>query len=171
MSTSNRKGRKPRQERKEFSRTTYNDPPPRFAHRRNLHENYDSNKFSGNYGSSNQSGGESGFSPRKERDRQINYGTRSYSNKMYGNGTYRLLSLSAAISIYFCLADDQLPQLLGKLENASMERCCRTAQQVLSYMEQAENKGVCIISCSKTLPSRVTITGCTAVYGAVSCCH
>ena len=86
MSTRDRKGKKPRQDRKEFSRTAYNDPPPRFANRRNLHENYDSNRFSNNYGSSNQGGGESGFSPRKERDRQINYGTRSYSNKMYANG-------------------------------------------------------------------------------------
>ena len=143
MSTRDRKARRPRQDnRKDFSRTAYNDPPPRFANRRNLHENYDPNKFSNNYGSSNQGGGESGFSPRKERDRQINYGTRSYSNKMYGNGTYALLiTMHCSHKLY--IADDQLPQLLAKLENAGTERCGRTAQQVLSYMEQADNKTVC----------------------------
>ena len=151
MSTRDRKGRRPRQDnRKEFSRTAYNDPPPRFANRRNLHENYDSNKFSNNYGSSNQGGGESGFSPRKERDRQINYGTRSYSNKMYGNGTYWWLHCSQTFQSLLFTADDQLPQLLAKLENASAERCGRTAQQVLSYMEQAENKTVCYSYCQLT---------------------
>ena len=79
-----RKGRRPRQERKDFSsRSTYHEPPPRFANRRNFHDNYDPGKASVNHGSSTQSGGENGFSPRKDR---MNYGTRSYSNKMYGNG-------------------------------------------------------------------------------------
>lgn len=115
MSTRDRKGRRPRQDnRKEFSRTSYNDPPPRFANRRNLHENYDSNKFSNNYGSSNHGGGESGFSPRKERDRQINnYGTRSYSNKMYGNGTCELVK---SISWYFIL-------IVYKLQTTSCLSC------------------------------------------------
>jgi len=40
------------------------------------------------------------------------------------------------------VVDDQLPQLLAKLENSSTERCCRTAQQILSYLEQTENKTV-----------------------------
>ena len=124
-----------------FQGRLYNDPPPRFANRRNLQENYDSNKFSNNYGSSNQGGGESGFSPRKERDRQMNYGSRSYSSKMYGNGKRKRRKWEEILSILW-FADDQLPQLLAKLENASTERCCRTAQQVLNYMEQADNKAV-----------------------------
>jgi len=97
-----RKGRRPRQERKDFSsRPTYHEPPPRFANRRNFHDNYDPGKASVNHGSSNQSGGENGFSPRKDRDRQMNYGTRSYSNKMYGNGA-QIVNVVYVLPSYLC---------------------------------------------------------------------
>ena len=69
------------------------------------------------------------------------------------------------------LADDQIPQLLAKLENASVERCCKSAQQLLSYMEQAENKAVCKLVNVDQCTYHCMLLGSDAEYGAVTNCY